>query len=102
MENKEIIIDSVPHDEAGNNQQRCEIRFDCLVKMYDIGYIRPKQGFLEFKPAKPYSPQWFRSLSTMTLDHIKYSDPYVLGVQIKQQFQALEQAIKKYEVSHEN
>ena len=98
MENKETIITPVPPDEAGNNQKRAEIRFDCLVKMYDIGYITPKEGgFLEFTPSKPYAPQWFKSRSTMTLEHIKYADPYVLGMQIKQQFEGLERAIKEYE-----
>ena len=97
MENKETTISAVPPDEAGNNQQRCEIRFDCLVKMYDVGYVIPKGSFLDIKPPKPYAPQWFRSLSNMTLDHIKHSDPYILGVQIKQQFEDLERAIRKYE-----
>lgn len=101
MENKETIINAVPPDEAGSNQKRCEIRFDCLVKMYEVGYITPKRGFLEFKEPKAYAPQWFRSRSTMTLEHIKYADPYVLGVQIKQQFEELEQAIRKYEDSHD-
>ena len=101
MENKEISIDAVSPNEAGNNQNRCEIRFDCLVKMYDVGYIKPKGSWLEFQPPKPYAPQWFRSMSNMTLEHIKYADPYVLGVQIKQQFEELERAIKRYEGSHD-
>lgn len=97
MENKETSIEAVPPDEAGNNQNRCEIRFDCLVKMYDVGYVIPKGSFLDIKPPKPHSPQWFRSLSTMTLEHIKYADPYIIGIQIKRQFEELERAIKQYE-----
>jgi hypothetical protein len=102
MENKEITISPVPPDEAGNNQKRAEIRFDCLVKMYDVGYVTPKEGgFLEFTPSKPYAPQWFKSVSYLTLEKIKYEDPYVIGVQIKQQFEGLERAIKEYEDSHD-
>jgi hypothetical protein len=101
MENKETIISPVPPDEAGNNEKRAEIRFDCLVKMYDVGYITPKGGMLSFTPPKPYAPQWFKSVSYLTLEKIKYEDPYVIGVQIKQQFEGLEQAIKQYEDSHD-
>lgn len=98
MNNMKTFVDAVPPDEAGNNQQRAEIRFDCLVKMYDVGYVTPKRkDFLEFTPSKPYSPQWFRSVSNLTLEMIKYEDPYVIGLQIKQQFEELERAIKRYE-----
>jgi hypothetical protein len=101
MENKETIISPVPPDEAGNNQKRAEIRFDCLVKMYDVGYITSKGSVLSFTPPKPHAPQWFKSVSYLTLEKIKYEDPYVIGVQIKQQFEGLERAIKQYEDSHD-
>jgi len=101
MENKETIISPVPPDEAGNNERRCEIRFDCLVKMYDVGYITSKGSVLSFTPPKPHAPQWFKSVSYLTLEKIKYEDPYVLGVQIKQQFEGLERAIKQYEDSYD-
>jgi hypothetical protein len=101
MENKETIITPVPPDEAGSNEKRCEIRFDCLVKMYDVGHITPKGGFFDLNIPKPYAPQWFKSVSYLTLEKIKYEDPYVLGVQIKQQFEGLERAIKEYEDSHD-
>jgi hypothetical protein len=65
--------------------------------MYDVGHITPKGGMLSFTPPKPYAPQWFKSVSYLTLEKIKYEDPYVLGVQIKQQFEELERAIKQYE-----
>ncbi len=97
MANKQTIISPVPPDEAGNNEKRCEIRFDCIVKMYDAGYITQAGGFFSLKPPKPYPRQWFRSVSYITLEGIKNSDPYVIGLQIKHQFEELERAIKRYE-----
>lgn len=97
MENKETTISAVPPSEAGHNERRCVIRFDCLVKMYDIGYITPKEDWFGLRPLKPYAPQWFKSQSYITLEGVKYADPYTLGLQIKRQFEQLEQAIKKYE-----
>jgi hypothetical protein len=101
MENKKTIISPAPPDEAGNNEKRAEIRFDCLVKMYDVGYLISKGSVLSFTPPKSYSPQWFKSVSYLTLETIKYQDPYIIGLQIKQQFGELERAIKQYEDSHD-
>ncbi len=97
MENKQTIISPVPTYEVGNNEKRCEIRFDCTVKMYDAGYITQDGGFFSLKPPKPYPPQWFRSVSYITLEDIKNNDAYAIGVQIKHQFEELERAIQRYE-----
>lgn len=97
MENKETTITPVPPDEAGNNEKRCEIRFDCLVKMYDARYITQDGGIFSVIPSTPYPPQWFKSVSYLTLEKIKYEDPYIIGLQIKKQFEELERAIKQYE-----
>jgi hypothetical protein len=42
-------------------------------------------------------PQWFKANQTITLEEIKHSDPYTLGMRIKEMFHQLEQTIEKYE-----
>ena len=43
------------------------------------------------------SPQWFRANHTITLEMVKYADPYELGMEIKKMFNQLEKTIEQYE-----
>jgi hypothetical protein len=73
----------------------CEIRFDCLVTMHDVGYKKYKGLWGQEKWSK--IPQWFKANQTITLEGVKYADPYELGMRIKQMFHQMEDTINKYE-----
>ena len=87
-------IEMVPELEA-DTRRLCEIRFDCLVTMHDVGIRETKGGFLQQSKSLP--PQWFKSLSTITLEDIKYANEVELGTRIKQMYHELQAAIAKYE-----
>ena len=89
-----IEIEPVPEIEA-NTTRVCEIRFDCLVTMHDVGFRRTKDIWGQEKQSK--TPQWFRANHIITLEGVKHSDPYELGMRIKQMFYQLEDTIKQYE-----
>jgi hypothetical protein len=92
--NNEIEIKPVSEMEA-DTRQICEIRFDCLVKMHDVAFMKYEGMWGQEKQSK--TPQWFRVNHVITLDAIKHSDPYTLGMRIKEMYQQLEQTIEKYE-----
>lgn len=75
----------------------CEIRFDCMVSMHDVGYRRIKDVWGQEKQSK--TPQWFRANHKITLEGVKHADPYELGMRIKQMFYELEKTIERYEKS---
>jgi hypothetical protein len=87
-------IQPVP-DIVADTRRLCEIRFDCLVIMHDAGVREAKGGFLQ--PSKSLPPQWFRSLSTITLEDIKYKSEVELGTRLKQMYHELQAAIAQYE-----
>jgi hypothetical protein len=98
MNNKEITIEPIPEIEA-NTTRVCEIRFDCLVTMHDVGYRKlQEQGFFQQEKWSK-TPQWFRAHHNITLEGVKHADPYELGMRIKQMFHQLEDTIKQYEQS---
>lgn len=74
----------------------CEIRFDCLVTMYDSGFRTTEGGILGIG-SKNLPPQWFRSRLGITLEEIKYGNEVELGVRLKQMYVELERAIERYE-----
>ena len=86
-----VEITPVPEIVA-DTRQVCEIRFDCLVTMHDVGF---KKLLGTEKQSK--TPQWFKANHTLTLEEIKYADPYELGLRMKQMFHQLEETIKQYE-----
>lgn len=91
-----IEIEPVPEIEA-NTTRVCEIRFDCLVTMHDVGYRKlQERGFLQQEKWSK-TPQWFRANHVITLEGVKHADPYELGMRIKQMFHQLEDTIKQYE-----
>ena len=94
--NSEKIITPVSEMEA-DTRRVCEIRFDCLVTMHDVAYKKYKGLWGQEKQSK--TPQWFRSNQVLTLEGIKYADPYELGMRMKQMFNQLEETIKQYEQS---
>lgn len=99
MENvNEIIIEHVPEAFAKVDRM-AEIRFDAYVKMYDVGYKQLTRAGVFAAEKRDKKPQWFRSHVELTLDSIKFADPYDIGMAIKRQFLELEAAIKKYEES---
>lgn len=97
--NQEIV--AVPEIEVTEQglPKMLEIRFDCLLKMYDTGTrITTAPSIIPFMyEEKPQKPQWFRSTSKLTLESVKHLDPYDLGLMIKRMYTQLELHIKKYE-----
>jgi hypothetical protein len=87
-------IQPVPETEA-DTRRLCEIRFDCHVTMHDVGTRETKGGFLQQSKSLP--PQWFKSISTITLEDVKYANEVELGTRIKQMYYELQATIAKYE-----
>ncbi len=92
--NNEIEIKPVSEMEA-DTRQICEIRFDCVVKMHDVAFMKYKGVLGHEQQSK--TPQWFRANHAITLDAIKHSDPYTLGMRIKEMYHQLEKTIEQYE-----
>jgi len=73
-----------------------EIRFDCLVKMFDSGTRTKKSGlFMTKEVALP--PQWFKNEMRLTLEAVEHGDPHELGMALKNMFRQLDIHIKNYE-----
>ena len=89
-----IEITPVSEFEA-DTRRVCEIRFDCLVTMHDVGYRKYKGMWGMEKQSK--TPQWFKANHVITLEGVKHADPYELGMRIKDMFHQLEDTINKYE-----
>jgi len=92
--NTEIEITPVP-EAVADTRRLCEIRFDCLVKMHDVAFMKYEGMWGHEQQSK--TPQWFRANHILTLDEVKYADPYTLGMRIKEMYQQLEKTIEKYE-----
>jgi hypothetical protein len=80
-----------------DTRRLCEVRFDCMVKMHDVGYRNYDGLWGQEKQSR--LPQWFSANRNITLETVKYADPYVLGMQIKEMFHQLEKTIEQYEQS---
>jgi hypothetical protein len=91
---KKNNIQPVPEMEA-DKRRLCEIRFDCYITMHDSGTRSVEGGMIGV--TKDLPPQWFKSLSTITLEDIKYSSEVGLGTRLKQMYHELQAAIAKYE-----
>ena len=94
--NNEIEINPVSEMEA-DTRRLCEIRFDCMVTMYDVAFKKYKGVLGHEQQSK--TPQWFRANHAITLETVKYADPYELGMRIKEMFHQLEKTIEQYEQS---
>ena len=92
--NNEIEIKPVSEMEA-DTRRLCEIRFDCMVTMYDAAFKKYKGMWGQENQSK--KPQWFKSNTTLTLEFIKDAEPQLIGEHIKQMFHQLEQTIEQYE-----
>jgi hypothetical protein len=86
----EFQITPVPETVA-DTRRVCEMRFDCLVTMHEVAYKKYKGLLWQEKQSK--TPQWFKANYNLTLEEIKYSDPYELGMRVKEAFNQLELAI---------
>lgn len=93
MENNINMVSE--HDVPGTKQHMAEIRFDCVIRMFDCGLRQTPSGLLHDSEQLP--PQWFKSENTVTLNMIKYADPCTLGNIFKNMLRQLEDHIKKYE-----
>ena len=98
MENEISGVEPCHKAEAEALPGMCEIRFDALVKMYDMGVDQSK-GPIPFRIRReiPREPQWFKSTQRMSLDAIKHGDEYSIGRMIKEQFRQMEAHISQYE-----
>lgn len=94
MNKPENKIEPVP-EVIADTRRICEIRFDCLVTMHDLGFRRYVGFFGEEKKSK--TPQWFKAQHQLTLESIKYMDEYQIGSAIKKMFYELEKTIEQYE-----
>jgi len=94
--NNEIEITPVP-EAVADTRQVCEIRFDCMVKMHDVAVRKNLYDGMFGEDKSSISPQWFRANHTITLEMVKYADPYDLGMEIKKMFNQLEKTIEQYE-----
>jgi hypothetical protein len=92
--NSEKRINPVPEIVA-DTRRVCEIRFDCIVTMHDVGFIKQKGLWGQEKQSK--TPQWFRSNQVLTLEEIKYANPHELGMKIKEMYNQLEKTVEQYE-----
>ena len=90
-------IEMVTPEEGKLNPRLCEIRFDALVTMYDVGQKVIKENRLFNSSEKVLPPQWFRSRNKITLEAIKNYSDYELGRMLKEMYFQLEQHINKYE-----
>jgi hypothetical protein len=92
--NKEIEITSIP-EVLADTRRVCAIRFDCMVRMHDVAYKKYQGTFGTEKSSK--TPQWFKAEHVITLETVKYADPYEIGMRIKEMFRELEKTIEIYE-----
>ena len=95
MKKDEIKVSMVSEQEAELLPNMCEIRFDCNVVMYEMGFKDMGSNF--FKVEKKQPPQWFKSHAKITLEAIKNCDEYALGRQLKQMLYQMEEHIKRHD-----
>ena len=88
-------IQAVPDFEAEHSQSLCEIRFDCIVTMFESGSRIIKGGM--FIPEKRMTPQWFKSQHKITLGGIRNCDEYTLGRRLKEMMHQMDEHIRRYE-----
>jgi len=98
MKKYENKISMVSPMEGENSKNMCEIRFDCLVTMYEMAQQKQIEDLnVFFRTEKRHTPQWFKSQSKITLEAIKYSDEYYLGSLLKDMLFQMEDHIRKFE-----
>jgi hypothetical protein len=91
---KEIEITPIP-EVLADTRRVCAIRFDCMVTMHDVAYKKYQGTFGIEKSSK--TPQWFKVEHVITLEAVKYADPYEIGMRIKEMYHQLEKTIESYE-----
>lgn len=89
----EVKIERAHEEEAQLNPRMCEIRFDCLVSMYEKEQ-RLTPGFRRGDSLN--RPQWFKAQRKITLEAIKHHDEFTLGRMLKEMLAQLESHIDRY------
>lgn len=85
----------LPDEIESAKKRLAEIRFDCLVRMYDFAKQGTKGGVLQ--QIKPKPPQWFKSEARLSLELIKYGTEQEIGRLVKGMFIELEDRIRQIE-----
>lgn len=85
-------INRISEIEAESNPSLAEIRFDCLVTMFEMGF---KKNTIS-SSIKRNPPQWFKSQAKISLESIKHLPNYELGQLLKNMLIQLEAHIEKY------
>jgi len=78
----------------------CDIKFDCVVTMYDLARKEIKQNLLAnlFTVEKqPSIAQWFTCENVLTLEFIKHAPEEEIGKTMKFMLKNLEESIEKWE-----
>jgi hypothetical protein len=81
--------------EAEKLPRMAEIRFDCMVRMFDMESRVVKTGVFGHTE-KPLRPQWFVNECKITLETIKYGSEYEIGRTLKDMLYQLEDHMEKY------
>jgi hypothetical protein len=95
MELKPEISFIAPNELEEAKSRTANIRFDCLVKMFDYGQRQIGGVFLSVPKSLP--PQWFKCEMKLTLELVAEADPYTLGMAIKEAYLRLKHHIEQYE-----
>lgn len=96
--NTQITYPETPAESAKCNSHIAEIRFDCMMKMFDLVTVHPCGVYR--KDEEPH-PQRFILCETFSLEDIKYKDAYQLGMEIKEAYKKLEQHMAEYKKNSE-
>jgi len=96
---EETKIEQVSEEEVGSLQSMAEIRFDCLVKMFD-SKTKEIENFgglgLPIHREVARKPQWFKCQQTLTLESIRHGSEYELGSMLKIMLRKLELHMEQY------
>jgi CRISPR/Cas system CSM-associated protein Csm3 (group 7 of RAMP superfamily) len=96
MEKYENKISAANPLEVERSPRMCEIRFDCVVTMYEFEVLKSDK-YTNLRTERSHPPQWFKNECKITLEAIKYADEYALGRQLKEMLFQLENHIKHIE-----
>lgn len=94
--NTEVENVFLPNEVEQASKLLTEIRFDCLVTLYDYGQITPKVS-MPFLQRKPLPPQYFKLNQALTLDFIRTANEWEIGKVIKDSYMIIQNHIKQYE-----
>ena len=90
------IISYIPEAEVENNACMAKIHFDCKLTMYDMGFKKERDSSMFTLRVKQSvsKPHWFKLETKLTLEAIEHSDPYELGIHLKNSKKRLDEYIE--------